>query len=260
MILLTFILFAVVVYLFIIFIIKRDRGHKEPIGALFAAMGFGILAVILASILNEIFIPSEVFESIGTNDAQHIPAATLLASMIGVGFIEETLKCIPLALFIYKKRYFDELTDGIIYFGIVGLTFGIIEDILYSLEFGGGVGLFRILISPYLHVSFTILFGMFLIQRKLLKRSWAIVVVGYLAAVLAHGFFNFFPLIGGFGFLMAFAITISLNVSLFVFFRRSQLQDEHRGVSAIGINKFCRHCGKPNPERLLYCSFCGKHS
>jgi len=260
MIIAALIAFAVAVYLFILFIIKRDRGHKEPIEALFAAMGFGILAVFLAMILNGILIPKEVIDAIGTNNSQHIPTTTLLASAIGIGFIEESVKCIPLAFFIYKKRYFDELTDGIIYFGIVGLTFGIIEDILYSIEYGGAVGLFRIIISPYLHASFTILFGMCLIQRKVLKRSWMLVVGGYLAAILAHGFFDFFVFIGGLGLLLMFALTVTLNILLFVFFRRSQLLDERRGESAIGINKFCRHCGKPNPERLLYCSFCGKHS
>ncbi len=32
------------------------------------------------------------------------------------------------------------------------------EDLLYSLQYGGGVGILRIIISPYLHVGFTILF------------------------------------------------------------------------------------------------------
>ena len=254
-------LFVIAIVLFIHFIIKRDRGHKEPRSALFAAMGFGVLAVLLAGELNSIFIPREIFEAIQSKTSGTLPGSTLFISAMKVGVIEETLKILPLTLFIYRKSYFDELTDGIIYFGITALTFGILEDISYTIQFGAGVGIFRIIISPYLHAGFTILFGMYLVQHKVLKRPWLVVLAGYLAAVFSHGIYDYFAFSGGvLGIISVLVITVSLNVGLFVFYRRAQKIDESRGQSAIGINKFCRNCGKPNPKRLLYCSSCGKHS
>lgn len=261
MIIVALLAFAITVYLFILFIVKADRGSKEPIGALFGAMGFGILAVIAAGTLNEMFVPREVMEQLGSEDAGNVSNATLLKAALIVGVIEESVKAIPLAVFIYKKRYFNELTDGIIYFGIVGLTFGIIEDFSYSLMYGGEVGLLRILFSPYLHAGFCAIFGMYFVQKKLLKKPWTLVLIGYLIAVLAHAIFDFAAFTGGpISVLVLLVITIAVNVSLFVFFKKAKRLDEARGMSAVGTNRFCRNCGRPNQERYLYCLWCGKRT
>ena len=258
---LALIAFSVAVYLFILFIVKRDRGSKEPITALFAAMGFGVLGVIAAGTLNNIFVPSAVIDQIGSQEVGGVPTWQLFTAALTVGLIEESVKAIPLAIYIYKKHYFNELTDGIIYFGIVGLTFGIIEDFMYAIEYGGGVGLMRIIMSPYLHAGFCAIFGMYFVQKKLLKRSWWIVVAAFIAAVLAHALFDFAAFTGtGWSVLALLVMTVVINVGLFVFFRRAQKIDEKMGNSAVGMNKFCRSCGRPNKDRHLYCLYCGKRT
>lgn len=253
--------FIVAVLLFILFIIRRDHGSKEPTGALLAAFGFGVLALILASVLNELILPERVVSGIGTKELSGIPVTTLITASLAVGLIEESLKALPLAAYIYKKQYFNELTDGIIYFGIVGLTFGIIEDIFYSLQFGGGVGLVRILFFPYLHTCFSVLFGLTFITKKLFNKSWLLVLAGYAGAIFTHALFDFSVFKGGLYLpLVTLPLTIFLNTMLFVIFKRVQRLDEKMGRSATGINKYCRRCGKPNPQRLLYCTYCGRLS
>ncbi len=261
MIIVLFLAFALTIYLFIKFIVKADRGSKEPTGALFGAMGFGILAVIGASFLNEIFVPFEVLDQIGTEGGVGVSSGTLLGAALTVGVIEESLKALPLAFFIYKKKYFNELTDGIIYFGIVGLTFGVIEDFTYALQYGGGVGLLRVIFSPYLHAGFCAIFGMYFVQKKLLKKSWLLVALGFMGAILAHAAFDFAAFNPGpLSLLVLLIITVVVNTLLFVFFRKAKQIDETRGMSAIGTNKYCRNCGQPNPDRYLFCMRCGKHT
>lgn len=258
--LIAFLLFALAVYLFIHFIVKRDRGRRESKASLFAAMGFGVLAVIAAGELNGLFVSEKIMEHMGDPNL-HLSFREIAVASLTVGFIEESLKCIPLALFIYKKKYFDELTDGIIYFGIVALTFGIIEDVLYAGQYGGATGIFRIITAPYLHAGFTVLFGLALAYRKVLGRSWWFVLGGYMLAIFAHALYDFFAFSGsGLGLVLLLLVSVTLNVGLFVLFRRAQKNDEGRGQSAIGTNKFCRHCGHPNPKRMLYCARCGKLS
>lgn len=261
MILLVLLLFSAAVYLFILFIVKRDHGHKEPSGALFSAAGFGLGAVILAGYLNNIVVPEKILNSINTASRPNVSPAAILGATLCVGLIEEGLKNIPLALFIFRKRYFDEMTDGIIYFGLAGLSFGIVEDITYALNYGSGVGLTRIIMEPYLHSAFCILFGSLLIRYKLLSRNVALPVLGFAMAVAAHALFDFLGFTQNVlsGSLMAL-MAVGLNITLFVMFRRSQIIDEKHGQSTIGENKFCRHCGRPNPGQLLYCSYCGKLS
>lgn len=252
-------LFAVTVYLFVLFILKRDRGHKEPAAAIFTAMGFGLLAVFMAGFIEAVVLPESVSEVIAGGVQLSMPQ--LIGYALVIGLVEEAAKILPLALFLYRKRYFDELTDGVIYFGVAALTFGIAEDILYTLEYGGSVGIIRILLSPYVHAGFTILFGVALAQRKVLRKSWWLVVAGFGAAVMAHALYDTLAfsvdMFSRFG-LIGFAVV--LNALLFVLFRRAQRGDELRGQSTVGINKFCRHCGKPNPQRTLHCAYCGKLS
>lgn len=257
--LIAFVLFALIVTLFIIFIIKRDRGHREPIGALFIAMGFGVLAVVIAAVAEHFLLPKSFTETIRATSGQVVPWSGLVFGTLMIGLIEEGAKCIPLALFIYKKRYFDELTDGIIYFGITALTFGILENMVYTSSFGGAVGVTRALFMPYLHAGFTVLFGVALAYRKVLKKSWWLVIAGFSTAILAHAAYDFMVMSRSlWGVLFVFLISIFLNIMLFVLFWKAQKGDEARGQSTIGANKFCKHCGKPNPKHNLHCEYCGK--
>lgn len=257
--LIAIVLFALLAYLFVLFIVKRDRGHREPTTALFAAMGFGFLGVVVAMVLEGILIPSSVMESV--NGGTVLPTSQIVGATLAIGLIEEAAKSIPLALFLYRKKYFDELTDGIIYFGISALTFALVEDLVYTIGYGGGVGIMRAVMTPYVHIGFSILFGLTLAYCKVLKKPKWFAVFGFAAAVLAHGAYDFLAFSDSLLYhFVLLLLAIGLNIGLFVLFRRAQKGDEARGESAIGENKFCRHCGQPNPKHLLYCSHCGKLS
>lgn len=253
-------LFSAVVCLFILFIIRRDRGNKEPAEALMTSVGLGVAAVIAASILNVLFVPKSIIESIGSGTVL-ASFPELVVGSFTIGLIEESLKCIPLALIIYKRRYFNELTDGIIYFGLTALTFGVIENISYTIELGGAVGISRAIMSPYLHTSFTILFGLALAFRKVAKTPWLFVGIGMAAAISTHGIYDMLVFTNTkIGILVAFILSIFMNVMLFILFNKAKKLDEIAGRSSTGINKFCRNCGAQNKDQLLYCSFCGKLS
>lgn len=252
-------LFFVATVLFLHFTVGKDRGHREPKSALYIAAGFGLLALVIAGLGEAFLVSAEVQKAGSTSKQVLLPASELLKAAITIGVIEELAKTVPLALFIYRKRYFDELTDGVIYFGIAALTFAIIENLFYSIGFGSGIGIARIVIGAYVHVGFTILFGVALAYRKVLKRSIWFVLASLVLAIAAHALYDFFAfsesVAGVLGLLL---LSTVLNVYVFVLFRRAQRQDEALGHSTKGENKFCRHCGAPNPERLLYCSRCGK--
>lgn len=252
-----FLIFILIACLFIVFIVKKDRGQREPTGALFAAMGFGFLAVILALILNGIFVPQELQDSIGKGFIT-LSNSQLLISAITIGVIEESVKALPLGLYLYKKPYFNEFTDGVIYFGISAMTFSLVENVVYLIQFGNAVGLSRIVFLSFLHASFSAVFGLTIIYRKLLNKPFWFMIIGFLISVLLHSMYDFLSFKGGWAIIIIFLMATILNVSLFIIFRKAQKADEARGLSAIGKNKFCKQCGKPNPKQLLYCSYCGK--
>lgn len=236
------------------YFIANDKGEREPIGALWLAFGFGFAGGIVAAIVENFLIP--------TNDMSP-PTALLiiLAASMAIGVIEEGSKFIPLAIFIYPKRYFNEHTDGIIYFALAGLGFGLPENILYTVQFGAATGFRRMLLTPIFHAAITGMVGFFLIRAKMAHRSPARVIPVLLVAMLLHGLYDF-GLASGIAIYTLFSILITLGLTtlLFLLYAWATEQDQQLGFSAVGHNTFCRSCGQANPDHHLYCTHCGRRA
>lgn len=237
------------------FFLAHDRGEKEPVSALWAAVGFGFLGAILAGALEYFIIPARLLGGPG-------PAlGLLLLASLGVGLIEEVCKFLPLASFIYKKRYFNEHTDGVIYFALAGLGFGIPENILYAMQFGAGVGVTRVILTPIFHAATTGMVGYFLAQSKVDNKPLTKPAGALVGAALLHGLYDFGLASGNVLLVvMSLMITVGMSAVLFVLFMQATEADQAAGLSAVGNNSFCRICGYPNPHHNLYCQRCGQHA
>lgn len=247
--------FIAIAVLLIWFLLSRNKGEKEPVSALWAAAGFGFVGAILAAIVEHLLIPINL-----VNGASDKTIEILIASL-GVGLIEESLKFVPLAIFIYPKKYFNEHVDGIIYFAIAGLAFGVPENILYSLNFGSKVGLSRLVLTPIFHATTTSLVGFFLVKSKIDKKPITLTIFAFLAAILLHGLYDFgLASHNAILVVMSLMITIGMTAMFFILFMRSNEIDREEGLSVVGNNTYCRSCGQPNPKHMLYCEHCGNRA
>lgn len=236
------------------YLIAHDHGEKEPVGALWIALGLGFLAAMAAGPVEGFLIPDQNLQT-------GAPIPTILGAALLVGLVEEAFKFIPLALFIYKKRYFNEHTDGVIYFAIAGLGFGLPENVLYTLNFGSSTGLGRILLTPFFHAAITATVGYYLAKHKVAGRSIIRIVPVLLSAMVLHGLYDFGLVTGRLVFVvMSIIITFGLSTMLFVLYLKAVEHDEDTGKSVVGNNSFCRSCGFPNPNHNLYCTRCGKNA
>jgi RsiW-degrading membrane proteinase PrsW (M82 family) len=236
------------------FLISNDHGEKEPVAALWKAVCFGLVGALAAAWLENRFISAGAL-------APSAPYRPMLAMALSVGVIEETCKFVPLALFIYKRRYFNEHTDGVIYFALAGLGFGLPENILYSAQFGSKIGLARVLLTPLFHAATTGTVGYFLVKRKLAGKSPFGVLLPLAAVMVLHGLYDFGLLSGSVLYSSgAILITLGLSAGLFVTFLRANEHDQDKGLSVVGHNAFCRSCGFANPQHHLYCTRCGKNA
>ncbi len=236
------------------FLLAHDHGEKEPVAALWMAAGMGVIGAVLAGILENKLLPNASFLP-GTAQG------SLMVSALSVAFIEEVCKFVPLAVVLYGRRYFNEHTDGILYFALAGLGFGLPENILYTVQFGAHTGLIRLFLTPLFHAATTGTVGYFLAKRKLAGRS-ALGVWPALAGVIAlHGLYDF-GLASGSVIYAATALLITLLTSagLFLLFMKAGQRDQQLGLSVVGHNNFCRSCGFPNPQHHLYCAHCGKNA
>lgn len=213
-------LFILISVLFVLVLVRFDRGEKEPRSALWSAFGMGVLAVALAIGLEVYFV-----HEMTTGTLYNLRQVSV--SSLKVAVIEELAKCLPLAIFIYRKKYFNEHTDGVMYFAIAGLAFGLVENILYTLQFGAEVGVARLILTPLFHAATTGLIGSALIKVKLDRTSPFRFLATLLAVILLHALYDF-GVLSGLPIFIAGSVllTFGLGVALFMTMYAARRADE----------------------------------
>lgn len=207
------------------YLLKGDHGEKELRRNLLIAGAFGLLALLIASFTSGLLPTSWVGDdSDKAPDAVGLMLMALAALIVGV--CEEGAKFIPAAIWLRKKVFFNEMTDGFIYFGIVAVVFGAVEDLLYGLEFGEGTILLRLVTGPFMHVAFTMIPAAAFARYRVFNKGFSLVIAGFITASLLHAAFDFglfskSPLLS----LVSFAIGVIVNILIFTRYRKMQKID-----------------------------------
>ena len=207
------------------YLLRRDKGTKEPGAALFYAGLVGVFAVIIGGILELFIIPATALPVPG-QPAVHIGVVTIILGCLAIGVIEELSKALPLKRFIVKKSYFNEVSDGIIYFGITGLIFGALENVMYALTYGTTVGLDRAITIPFMHAGFTSIIGYAIARQKVLGLPKRVVTAGFVTAIGLHAVYDF----GLFynhtlSRLSSLGLTVVINLLIFWLYKRARRTD-----------------------------------
>jgi protease PrsW len=195
-------------FLFAVFINWLDRYEKEPKILLGAAFGWGaVIAAGFAFILNTAT-GVGLYALTGSKTATEFGVSSIVAP-----FVEESFKGLAvLIVFLFFRREFDSVLDGIVYAAITAMGFAATENVLYIYRNGyldnGWIGFWtlvfiRVMLVGWMHPFFTAFIGIGLAASRM-SPSPAIKVlalpIGFSAAVLAHAFHNTFSgLVGGFG-------------------------------------------------------------
>lgn len=237
------------------YLVKRDQGESEPVKALWIAFGFGGVGLAMAAGL-ELFLLPDI-----SGGVEVLGYGTLIWIALAIGLIEELCKAAFLIWFIYRQRYFNEHTDGVIYFALAGLGFGLPENIFYTYQFGASAGMLRVVMTPLFHAATTALVGYALTKVKLDGASKYSVITMLVWAVGLHALYDFGLFSGNPLFiLVSVLITLGLAVGVFLLFLHARSLDQLKGLSVVGKNNFCRSCGAPNSKHKLYCSHCGNRA
>jgi len=122
------------------------------------------------------------------------PLNDFLYCFVGIGMVEEFVKLLPLLVILFFTDQINEPLDYIIYAAMSALGFAFIENIMYlnstSLEALTG----RLLYASVAHMFFASCIAYPLAVNKLKtgkKFSFLWLIVGFLIAALAHGFYDF---------------------------------------------------------------------
>lgn len=179
-------------FLFALYIRRRERHDREPLGAVVGAFIFGgTLGVAIAIFLHVLF----AFGYGQAGNPLNVPAG-FLAAVIIAPIVEELGKALGLG---GVRRNINELEDGIIYGAALGLGFAATENLTYAATalFDGGVNaalgtvLMRTFSSMLLHTAASALIGYGF--SKMVVRGgvvWSLIPF-YLGAVVLHAAYNF---------------------------------------------------------------------
>ena len=154
------ILIAIIPVVLLGFYIYKKDLDKEPSSLIRKAFCFGMLSVIPIVILELI-----VGGIISTENKSNL-IGLFIATLIGVGRIEELFKW----LVVYKKSYnhqeFNHAYDAIVYAVFASLGFAFVENLFYVLSNDITVGLVRALLTVPSHACDGIIMGYFLGKAK----------------------------------------------------------------------------------------------
>jgi protease PrsW len=180
-----------------IYIYKKDKVEKEPIGLLVALVIGGAISIIPGVILEILF--EDVFLAfLSSTSLIYI----IIENFIGVALIEEGVKLAATKLVSWKNKAFNYTFDGVVYAVFVSLGFALFENLEYVLmeeTFADSlsVGFWRAILSVPLHCFCGVFMGVYYAQAK--KQSLLgneskkkhYLLMALLVPSALHGFYDF---------------------------------------------------------------------
>ncbi len=167
-----------------LYIYLNDKHEREPIGLLLRAFLFGAIAVAVTYVLTQ-----QVNRFI-TIDPKDLTEQAVHAFLI-VALLEESSKFLFVRGLLYRNVNFNEPFDGIVYSVMVGMGFATLENIVYVMNEGVGVGILRMFTAVPAHGTFAILMGFYLGKAKFEHKKGYYSVYALLVATLFHGAYDY---------------------------------------------------------------------
>jgi len=185
-----------------------DRYEKEPPLLLAFMFLWGFLIASGAAFIINTLGGLGVYIFTGSESATDFVTGSIFAPLV-----EESLKGLAVVIvFLFFRKEFDSILDGMIYAGVAALGFAATENAYYIYAYGyadGGWGQFwflvfvRVILVGWQHPFFTAFTGIGLAVSRLSRNSLLKIIApiaGWTTAVIAHSFHNTLgSLLGGIG-------------------------------------------------------------
>ena len=204
---------------YLIFIWWFDRYDREPFKLVLQNYLWGAIGAIIFAILGGVIFSTILSEFVSSKHDLNYLGTIVIAPVV-----EEITKGIFLLITITNKK-FDNMTDGIVYGGAIGLGFGMTENFLYFISYGTTISnwitivVIRTLFSAVMHCVSTATFGASLGLAKFKGPAYRIFfpVTGLIIAIFIHFSWNFtvsYQSTASLGFIFL-AVTIIIFIAIF---------------------------------------------
>jgi RsiW-degrading membrane proteinase PrsW (M82 family) len=174
-----------------VYIYNADKVEKEPAYLLWRLVGGGVLAALVAMVLE--YIGESVLSGFVDKGS---PYYSIFLAFLVVAVAEEGMKL----FFLYRRTWRDEnfnyKFDGVVYAVFVSLGFAAFENITYVFNYGLSVAPSRALLAIPAHMGFAVFMGTFYGRAKVAEADGrygaktANLLFGYVSAIFLHGFYD----------------------------------------------------------------------
>lgn len=169
----------------VFYIYLLDKNQREPLSCIFKAVGYGVLCLIPAALI-ELMLPEMEQNTLG---------AALYRGFIEAAVPEESMKLLFLWLFLRRNSHFDERMDCIVYAACVSMGFAALENVGYLFDYMESwepVAMARALLSVPGHFFFGVFMGYFLSLALFGKPEDVSrnLMLTWLVPVLLHGIYD----------------------------------------------------------------------
>ncbi len=224
--------------LYLILLWRADKYERESFRNVFKHFLWGAFGAILLGIIF-----SFAFESTFSSFVTDETSLSVISAVIIAPIVEEIAKGMYL-IKSYTKNYFDDITDGLVYGGAIGLGFGMTENIMYFTQYGDtlthwvSLVFTRTIFSAVMHAISTAAFGAFLAKSKftLSPLKFVYPFIGLIIAMSIHFTWNFIVTYD-YTFLIGILFMFLLIITFFIIFRLS-LNSERKIISTELANEF----------------------
>ncbi|MBK7106804.1 MAG: PrsW family intramembrane metalloprotease [Ignavibacteriae bacterium] len=201
-------------FLYLILLWQLDKNERESFSKIFKHFLWGAFGAIFLGIIFSLSIESIIKIFVRKENQMQFIGTVLIAP-----FVEEITKGIFLLRSINGK-HFDNITDGLVYGGAIGLGFGMTENIMYFVNYDetfiqwASLVFTRTFFSAVMHAIATATFGAFLAKTKFSISNFRFLFpfIGISLAMFFHFMWNFslmFEFTFGVGILFMFFLVIS---------------------------------------------------
>ena len=179
-------------FIYLLLIWRFDQYDREPFLLIIRNYLWGALGAIFFALVGSYIL--SFFVSIFVHDKESLK---WIESILIAPLVEETTKGIFL-FFTVRSRKFDNMTDGIVYGGAIGLGFGMTENFLYFIANTGSLTtwvslvIVRTLFTAVMHCVSTATLGAFLGYAKFKNLFYKLTFpfLGLVAAMFIHFAWN----------------------------------------------------------------------
>ena len=215
--------------LLIIYVYRKDKVEKEPLGLIIRILIYGVISCIAAGFLEQL--ESQFLPQYPQGSVEY----AVQTSFCMAALVEETVKFLAMRLGSWRYQGFNYRFDGIVYGVSAAVGFAVYENVMYVAMYGLQTAIVRAFTAIPLHAFCGVFMGVLYSYSKkasILGQGGKCVmytIFALLLPMLIHGTYDTFAFLGERGTIPLLVIVVILYIAAISTINRMSREDYRAG-------------------------------